>query len=155
MSPLHLFFPMFEPMIEARISDLIGISAIGGVGQVKVRSADTNDPDLVGEKFTVYEAGLQLSLYPLEDFESLVLGGELLYIDISGDIDDVQGSASGLAVGPFVGYKAITRAGFTFLVQGGFQYAAIRAEATDGETTEQDEASAWIFLLNLNLGWSF
>jgi hypothetical protein len=155
LSPLHLFLPMFEPMLEVRITDLVGVSAIGGIGRVKVSANTTDNPDLVNETLTVYEGGLQLSLYPLEDFESLVLGGEMLYVDVSGNVENIEGSASGLGVGPFVGYKAITRSGFTFLVQGGVEYVAVHAEATDGTVSDTSNDSNWILLLNLNLGWSF
>jgi hypothetical protein len=60
------------------------------------------------------------------------------------------------AVGPLIGYKLITSAGFTFFVQGGFQYVFVHAEASDDQgQSAQADASDFIPLLNLNVGWSF
>ena len=59
------------------------------------------------------------------------------------------------AKGPDIGYKLITSGGFTFVVQGGIQYVAARAEAHDSTRSEEESDSDWIPLLNLNLGWSF
>jgi len=55
-----------------------------------------------------------------------------------------------------IGYKVLTRGGFTFVVQGGAQYVAIEAEANDtvGNASQKDD-SRWIPLINLNLGYSF
>ena len=71
-------------------------------------------------------------------------------------IREITANAGGLAFGPFLGYKLITSGGFTFVVQGGFQYAAVKAEASDTEgNTAEDEQDTIIPLFNLNLGWSF
>jgi len=55
-----------------------------------------------------------------------------------------------------VGYKLLTEVGFTFFVQAGFQYAALKADASssagNGSIATQ---STVIPLLNLNIGWSF
>jgi len=70
----------------------------------------------------VYERGTQLIDYPLQEFESLQLGAELLYVRVG--IPTFQGqqikaNAGAVAVGPLVGYKLLTEVGFTFFVQGG------------------------------------
>jgi hypothetical protein len=97
--------------------------------------------------------------YPLKDFKSLQLGAEVLWVRVSGDNlgdTEITGVADGVGIGPFVGYKVLTRAGFTFAVQGGFQYIAIRADASDNVgNTESAETQDVILLLNANLGWSF
>jgi hypothetical protein len=69
---------------------------------------------------------------------------------------DVTGVGEGFAVGPLVGYKLVTSGGFTFLAQGGIEYVAVRAEAsnTSGSSASKSD-SRLIPLLNLNLGWSF
>jgi hypothetical protein len=155
MSPLHLFLPVFEAMVELRVVDGFGVSVIGGYGQV------TAEDNLGTEhEFSALELGGQLIWYPLEPFRSLQLGAEILYIKVEtqdeGDQATLTGVGDGVAMGPLVGYKLVTSGGFTFLAQGGFQYVAIRAEASDGAgTTASDEQDSIIPLINLNLGWTF
>jgi hypothetical protein len=156
ISPLHLISPILELELEASPTPHLGLGAIGGFGSIK---AESNDPQLDGTRFSAYELGLQVIAYPLQDFSSLQLGGELLWIKVStekiGDTD-VKANAGGVAVGPFIGYKLITDAGFTLFVQGGFQYVAVKANATNslGERADEEQ-NTFIPLLNFNLGWSF
>jgi hypothetical protein len=154
-SPLHLLIgPIFEMQVEAQVVPHFGVALIGGIGTVKA------EYDQIGTvSFSAYELGGQLVGYPLADFKSLQLGAELMWVKVS--TEEVSGrqitaDAGGVAVGPFIGYKLITKAGFTFLAQGGFQYLTARAEATneDGESAS-DESSTFLPLLNLNIGWSF
>ena len=133
-----------------------GAAAIGGFGSIKEKPTNS----IYGEeRFSVYELGLQLVGYPLRDFSSLQLGGEVVYLHVSTESyqgEPVEAAAGGVALGPFIGYKLITGIGFTFFVQGGFQYVAARAQATDSQgTTTRNEQKTIIPLLNLNLGWSF
>jgi hypothetical protein len=154
MSPLHLILPVFELMAELRVVDGFGVSVLGGYGSISV-SDSFNDT----VRFRVFELGGQLSWYPLEGFESLNVGAELLYVNVDTDElnnAEVSGVAQGVAVGPFVGYKLVTSGGFTFLAQGGFQYLAFEAEASDKSgNSAQESESRWGPLLNLNIGWSF
>jgi hypothetical protein len=142
-------------MVEARIVDGFGIAAIGGYGKVSAE-------DSLGEshRFDAYEIGGQLGWYPLQPFRSLVVGAELLYVKVETEESDanveVTGVGDGFAIGPFVGYKFVTSGGFTFLAQGGIQYLAIQAEASNtAGQSESDEESRVIALLNLNVGWTF
>ena len=134
--------------------DGFGVSVLGGYGSVKVEDSLGQDV-----RFRVFELGAQLSWYPLEAFQSLIAGAELLYVNVDTDELDnaeVRGVAEGVAVGPFVGYKLITSGGFTFLAQGGVQYLAYEAEAEDTSgNSAQESDSRFGPLLNLNIGWSF
>jgi len=155
-SPLHLLIPVFEAQGEVRIAPHFAAALIGGFGNVKV---EDSDPAVDGQRFSAFELGGQLVGYPLREFDSLQLGAEVLWVHVS--TDEVNGraisaDAAGVAVGPFVGYKLITRHGFTFVAQGGFQYVTARGEASDeAGNTEQAEESQFIALVNLNIGWSF
>lgn len=155
-SPLHLISPIFELEAEIMVVPHFGVGVIGGIGSIE---AETGDPEIGNERFQAYELGLQLAGYPLRDFHSLELGVEVLWVNVrSENIDgqDVRGEGSGIAVGPFVGYKLMTDVGFTFFVQGGLQMVTATAEATDAEgNTDTAEESGLIPLLNLNVGWSF
>jgi hypothetical protein len=153
MSPIHLLLPVFELMLEARPVDHLGLALIGGAGSVKSSSSSGS------EKFSAYELGAQVVWYPMKPFHGLVVGAEALYVKVESDElseGEVRGSGTGLAVGPLVGYKVLTSGGFTFVAQGGLEYIAVQAEASDkaGNSSEADD-SRWIPLVNLNLGWSF
>ena len=145
-NPLRLFVPVFEAAAEVRLMPALGVAGIGGIGSVKIQ----------GAHFTVTEVGGQIVAYPLGDFRSLQLGGEVLWLHINGNKADISAAAAGIAVGPFVGYKLITRGGFTFSVQGGGQYVIAQAQATDAQgNSATGSASGFGLLLNLNFGWSF
>jgi hypothetical protein len=156
LSPLHLFLPVVELQAEVRLGDIAGVSAIFGYGSISLE-------DDVGDAFraSALEAGGQVTFYPLEPFESFQLGLETIFLRLDADDETrsgttITGFGEGLAIGPFIGYKLITEGGFTFFVQGGVEYVAIRAEAeTSRGDVGEDEDSLWIPLLNLNLGWSF
>ncbi len=143
---------MFELTAELRPVDHFGVAVIGGYGSISF------DDGLGGQyRFKVSEVGGQLGWYPLEAFDSLEVGAEVLYAKVSNDNANVQVSASadGLAMGPFVGYKLITSGGFTFVAQGGAEFVTARAHATDASSSASDGGKSTIFLLNLNIGWSF
>jgi hypothetical protein len=158
-SPLHLFLPALELQAELRLGSFIGLTAFGGVGRVTVEVPDSYDPrETDDETLTLYEAGAVLSFYPLEPFESLTLGAELDWVHLSSDDigdENIRGVATGLSVGPVLGYKHISASGFTVVVQGGVARIAVHAEASDEVDTEEDDDEQWVPILNLNLGWSF
>lgn len=153
-SPLHLILPVFEATAEVRPVDHLGIAAIGGYGSVS-----TNDIFGNSFRFQAYEVGGHVIGYPLpgHSFDSLEVGAELLYARVVTNRNDiaVSGSADGLAVGPFVGYKLITGVGFTFVAQGGFEYVGMRSHASANGSSASLHQSEFIPLLNLNVGWSF
>jgi hypothetical protein len=156
LSPLHLLSPIFELHVEAMLTPHLGVAVLGGIGSIGVESPD---PAINGEKFTAYELGAQIVGYPLKEFSSLQLGAELLWLKVATENfadTDISGTASGVAVGPLVGYKFIADIGFTLFVQGGVEYVVASAEASDTQgNSATAEDSAWIPLLNFNLGWSF
>jgi hypothetical protein len=157
-SPLHLLSPIFELQIEGRVIPHFGVAVIGGIGSITAKFG-TSSGEVLEQKFSAFELGGQLIGYPLQPFESLQLGAELLYINVGTKTfqgQEVKGNAGGFAIGPLVGYKLLTKVGFTFFVQGGFEYVAIKSDASDNNgTSVTEKQSAFIPLLNLNLGWSF
>ena len=155
-SPLHLLLPMFEAQVEVLVTPHLGISAIGGIGSI---TAASTDGALADQKFSAWELGAQVVGYPLRDFSSLQLGAEFIWIHVS--TEDIGGqqisaNAGGGAVGPLLGYKWLTKVGFTAFVQGGFEYVFVTGNAADDQgNTAQAKQSAVIPLLNFNIGWSF
>ncbi|MEO7034119.1 MAG: hypothetical protein ABI548_09520 [Polyangiaceae bacterium] len=160
ISPLHLILPIVQLTGEVRVVPHFGVSLIAGYGQLGL---DTTGGDGFSTNHTTvsaYELGGRLIGYPLKKFKSLQLGGQIMYLHLAtdGPVNDtgISATGAGVAVGPFVGYKLVTKIGFTFLAQGGFQYLAVRADAQDTSgSSATNEASKLLPLLNLDVGWSF
>jgi hypothetical protein len=159
MSPLHLLIgPIFLAGLEVRVVDHFGIRGFGGAGDYTTSVKYTNGTSR-DVTFGVQVAGAQLLAYPLEAFDSLVLGAEFQYVHVAGDVPNttVSGVGTGTAIGPLIGYKLITRGGFTLMANIGAGYVVAHAEAKDsvtGTSTTQDD-SQWTPFLNLEIGWSF
>ena len=155
-SPLHLISPIFELQIEGRVVPHFGVAVIGGIGSITTEATVSG---LDEQKFSAYELGTQLIGYPLRPFESLQLGAELMWIHVGTETfqgTEIKANAGGVAIGPLIGYKLLTQVGFTFFVQGGFQYVAVKADASDDAgNSATAKQSSFVPLLNLNLGWSF
>jgi len=153
ISPVHLALPVAELTAEFRVTDQTGVAALIGAGKATTTDSLGNE-----DTFDVYEAGASFRYYMLGSFiHGMQLGAEVLYAYVSGSEGTVSGTGEGLVAGPFVGYKVATNVGFTFDAQLGVQVGLIQAEAedsSDGDSAE-DEDSALIPLLNINIGWSF
>jgi hypothetical protein len=157
-SPIHLAFPVLEVTAEFKAHERWGVAIVGGGGSM------TAEYEVIGtQTWDVWELGGQFRYYALGDFDhGLQLGAEILYVNVSSnDIETSEGTfsgmASGIGVGPFLGYKIATDVGFTFDAQLGVQRVGIGAEAEHqaSGTTATEEESDWGTLLNLNVGWSF
>ena len=142
-SPLHLALPLVELTGEVRLRDHVGVAVIGGVGSVTDRATQVRGRAI--------EAGGQLHWYPLRPFAGLDVGVEALYLHLDDVNLDAAATAAGLAIGPFVGYKAMFPFGLTLVAQVGFEVVAVRAETRNGMSNDR----GIIPLLNLNAGWSF
>lgn len=153
-SPLHAAFnSTAEITAEYAVKRKLGVALIGGYGRPSFEDINGNDVQL-----TVIEAGASARYYLFGSFDhGMQVGGEVLYINVSGETDDVNATASGISVGPFIGYKKAARFGLTFDAQLGVAYLAVRAKSTNSSTGDEGEAEAdgTGILLNLNLGWSF
>ena len=150
ISPIHLILPMLELTGELRLGTQGGIALVGGWGRVSAT-------DGYGTKvtFRALEIGGQLRYYATGTFRrGLEVGAEILYLSVNGSFQGVTGMASGLAMGPFIGWKTTTYSGFTFDVQGGLEVVTLGARASDSTTTTTDSKVDFIPLLNLNIGWS-
>jgi hypothetical protein len=153
ISPLHLTQPILELTGEYRVLDRLGLALVLGAGKI------TPDQEQGAPKppaIPIWEAGVQARYYVLGDFRhGMQVGGELIYMHASLDQGNVSVAASGLSVGPFLGYKVMADIGFTFDCQLGYQFMGVGATGSDGQTTASQESSASGVLLNLNVGWSF
>ena len=125
-SPLHLFVPMAEVTVEARLAPRLGVAAIAGVGAIRDTATD--------DRIRLFEAGASARYYVLATTDATAV------------------QAAGLGLAPFVGYKWTHRTGFTVDAQLGVTYLVARAASDAGAAaTTRDVAP----LLNLNVGYSF
>jgi hypothetical protein len=90
----------------------------------------------------------------------MVLGAQAEYIKVDVTRSDANvtifGSGSGVAMGPFIGYKLATRVGFTLDLEGGIAYVAATGTATSSNgASAQDHGSTFAPLVNIHVGWSF
>ena len=154
-SPIHLVLPMAELTGEYRATDKIGVAVVLGVGRMKVKTNTL--AGTVEDSFTALEGGAQFRYYLFGSFiHGMQLGAEALWLYVDRDKNSsLSASGEGLAIGPFVGYKIATNIGFTFDTQLGVEYLTARSKASDTVTSASANDSAFIPLLNINVGWSF
>lgn len=157
-SPIHLFLPIVEVAGEFALNEKTSVAGIVGFGSVPIETTTISAAGVSTktERLSAWEVGGHFNYYVVGSFEhGMQLGVEALYlkVDAAGTTYRSAASASGFAVGPYVGYKLITGVGFTFEANLGAQYVAARAQTNDGTSSSSD--SKWIPLLNLNVGWSF
>ena len=131
----------------------VGAALIGGTGTL---SAEVEGEDT---RFSALEIGGQLNVYFTGAFSGVHMGAEVLYVSIDSDEvagEDVSGVGVGTAVGPLLGYKLLTKGGFTLILQAGVQYVSLKAQAEEQTTgvSQSDSESRFIPLLNFNVGWS-
>lgn len=151
ISPIHLLLPILELTGEFRLGTQAGLALIAGGGRVSVAQSD-------GTKvtFNVYECGGQLRYYLTGSFRrGMQLGAEILYVHVNGSLQDITGVASGLALGPFVGWKTTSYSGFTFEIQGGVEVVTMGTSVSDSSGGSSSSSVDYIPLVNLGIGWSF
>ncbi|HUS32354.1 MAG TPA: hypothetical protein VMZ53_27830 [Kofleriaceae bacterium] len=145
VSPLHMFVPMAELTVEARVAPKVGVAAIGGAGTY--RTMDTND------RISLIEAGASARYYAAGSFRTgLQLGFEALYVHAFTNASNIDVKAAGLALSPFAGYKWTHSSGLTLEGELGVSYMVARAEAATGQMAER---KAYGPMLNLQVGYSF
>ncbi|MCB9585907.1 MAG: hypothetical protein H6718_10955 [Polyangiaceae bacterium] len=145
LSLLHLIGPLAEGTLELRPFDHVGIAGVLGRGNFTVDGTD----------YTVWEYGGQLNIYS-SAFDGLAITGEVFRFSGEGEPEPgVKGSGRGTLLSGLIGYKGITTAGFTLIIQGGFTrvLAEVTAEHPQLGSASED-ASTWLPMANLNLGWT-
>jgi hypothetical protein len=154
LSPLHFALPLLELTGEFNIDRRIGMALIGGYGSVVSESNNQR----FKRTLPVYEIGGQLRYYLAGSFShGMQIGAEILWSDVRdvSAINNLHATTSGVALGPFVGYKFISRFGFTLDTQFGFQHINIKAKDPQSYNDVSAEDKRIMALLNINIGWSF
>lgn len=153
-APLRLVVPLVEFTAEYRVLDKLGVSLTVGAGKRTVESS--------GDKAsgTEIEGGAQVRYYVIGDFDhGMELGVEGLeeYVKFEEPLPAgvIAVAAGGFTVGPFVGYKVATSAGFTFEAQLGARYLVVEPAVQGASGASFGDVDKWLPLLHLNIGWSF
>ena len=146
ISPFHLTTPIVEITVERRVAPSAGMAGILGVGSY--------------EGYTVFELGASYRYYLIGDFDhGMQVGGELLYVNASGDTPDntLSDVSNGLGLSPFIGYKYAAGFGLTVELQGGVTLlvAGRKISHNPSGQSASGEGAAIGPLVNINFGWSF
>lgn len=153
-APLRLIVPLVELTAEYRVLDKLGVSVTVGAGK---RTIESGGDEASG---TEIEGGAQVRYYLIGDFDhGMELGVEVLEEYVKFDEPLPAGivgvAAGGLTIGPFLGYKVVTGAGFTFEAQLGARYLVVEPAVQGVSGASFDDVDKWLPLLHLNIGWSF
>jgi hypothetical protein len=156
--PLHLFYPIVQIGAEVRATDEISIVVFGGSGKAPVLGSDViyTGPD----KVNVWEVGGEFRYYATGDFSygGMHVGAEALFMHASIDGPAilaggaVGGLAAGFTVGPNLGWKFVTRGGFTVDSSIGIGFRAAK-QSTDPNAPKDDNSA--VLLGSLAIGWTF
>jgi hypothetical protein len=149
--PIQLLLPMVALAAEVRFSDEASGTIFGGYGTVRVDRDQTDERD----KRSAYQLGAQFHYYVSGAFDlgGVHVGAEVLFVHVADSSWKVATTAvvPGLTVGPFVGFKLVTRSGFTFDSQIGIGIAA----ATTSGAAPNDPEQKVSLMGNLGVGWTF
>jgi hypothetical protein len=133
--------------MELPVVDHVGLSASLGYGTSTV-SLDSNPP----RSYTahVFRLWSDLVYYPFGALDDFGLGMEVGYgaAFASREATDVEPLGRGLMIGMVAGYKAVSRSGFTFLIQLG---PGVRVPIDSFEGDRSD----FVFFARVGLGKTF
>jgi len=134
ISPLHLLNPELLLTGEFRLAPKMSAATILGAGMV------TDE----GQSYSIWEAGGQFRYYLLGSFtHGMMLGVDVGYIDVNGQMENPMAYYIGARAGAFLGYKIVAKIGFTVEIQFGPVYVRENADNSELQT-----------LINFKVGWS-
>jgi hypothetical protein len=158
--PFFLSAPVLRLNGEIALADKLGAVVILGVGKPRVIDPGSALEAPVTTRAWLLEAGGQLRYYPLGSFTGgAVLGLDASYVAIDSDqlLDvGVSNTTAGLGVAPVVGFKLVTRLGFTIDITAGPRILVFKP--TPSRVTPDDLADKprrALVLFNAQVGWTF
>jgi hypothetical protein len=135
ISPFHLLNPELHLTGEWRLARKMSAAAMVAAGRV------TDE----GKSYAIWEVGGQFRYYLLGSFShGMMLGADVGYIDVNGQMENPMAYYVGARAGGFLGYKIAFKVGFTVVAQFGPIYVWENADNSEMQT-----------LINLQVGWSF
>lgn len=157
--PLELLFPIFQLHVDVRLSDDFGVGLIGGTGKAKVDYVAIGN-EAAPPPASLWQIGAKAVYFAQGDFEGgLHVGVEALYTHAKLEgrtalgTASVGGLAAGLIVGPVIGWKLVTKAGFTFDSSIGVGMIAQKQKSSDPEAPTDDRSA--VLISHLLIGWTF
>ena len=157
--PLELLFPIFQMHVDVRIGEDFGIGLIGGYGKAKldyIAAANEAGPPPA----PLWQVGAKAVYYAQGDFEGgLHVGAEVLFTHAKLEgrtalgTASIGGLAAGLIAGPVIGWKLVTKAGFTFDSSIGVGMIAAKQKSSDPDAPTDDRSA--VLISHLLIGWSF
>jgi len=156
ISPLHLVTSIVEVNGEFKVDKNLGVALILGSGTFKTTTVGNST--IQGDTYSIREYGFQVNYYPNSNFsQGLQYGIEIMKIDL--DLissNNIKSSGSGVAFGPYLGYKTDLGIGLILVSQIGYQGYSVSAKAQDSNgNTASAAGGGGGLLLNLNLGFNF
>lgn len=142
ISPIHLIGPFAELTGEVRVTDSIGVALIGGLGRMPLIKG-------AGAGVRFWDVGGQFRYYVSGSFTDggVNVGAEVLYLHAPKDVDATAAGAN-LTASALVGWKLVTRVGFTIDSQFGVSTLIVKQKSDgSGEPLQ--------LLGNLGVGWTF
>jgi hypothetical protein len=139
IEPLYLILTMVDATVEVRVAPRVGAAVIAGYGRPLLGAA-------------MWNLGGEVNAYVLRDFSGLHVGAEYQYMGGSFGLPFVADSmdTDPLRIwGGYVGYKCVTRRGFTSVLQAGVGHIS------GGRTSTDPPMSKIIPIANFTAGWSF
>jgi hypothetical protein len=147
--PLQALVPLWSFAAEARLTEVVSLSAFGGVGNARVSTGPTQS-----ERRPARQLGALLSYYVSGDFDrgGVHVGGAVQWTKVDG-AGPLTSSAlrPGVLVGPLLGFKWVLKGGFTLDSQLGLGFVA--AESPGAKPADPDQKTA--LLGNFGVGWTF
>jgi hypothetical protein len=158
MDPLELLYPAYAFHAEIGAAPEFGIGLIGAFGTANL---DHVDPYAGPTTTKFWQLGMQGMYYAQGSFGEggLQVGAEVLYThaNLDGPVavgtSSTSGLGAGLVAGPLVGFKIVTRAGFTFNSQIAIGMFAQHQRSSDPNAPSDDRAA--VLLGHLLIGWTF
>jgi len=135
LSPFHLLNPELHLTGELKLAPKLSVAAMLGAGKV------TDE----GKTYSIWEVGGQFRYYLFGSFtRGMMLGADVGYIDVNGQMENPMAYYVGTRAGVFLGYKIAMKIGFTAEAQIGPVYVRENADNAELQT-----------LINFKVGWSF
>ena len=157
--PFQLLFPIFQMHVDVRINDDFGVGLIGGFGKSKVDYVTVGN-EAAPPPAALFQIGAKAVYYAQGDFEGgLHVGVEALYTHakLEGrsalNVASIGGLVAGLIVGPVIGWKLVTKAGFTFDSSFGIGLIAQKQKSSDPLAPTDDRSA--VLISHLLIGWTF
>lgn len=157
LDPLSLLYPMYALHLEVAVAPEFSVGAFGAFGSPKV---DTSATYTGSDRASTWQVGAKGIYYAQGNMDGGIQVGALaVYTHANLDpgaalgTSGATGLGAGFAAGPLLGWKFVTRGGFTIDSEIGIGIFVAKQKASDDTAPKDDRAA--LLLANLLVGWTF